>query len=231
MRIRIIKAMPCKLSVPPRVSEAWVGVELESIGIADPSELKLTDRGLIAGQKPKAPYLVFSEVAFQALRAHNKWAYDWWKTVYPEKLTAHKTLEFHQDACEVCEELAVYAIKDHLTWEEVLERDDIVGGQLETFEGGYHYRGQISEIKMENEYIHIKLGWTARMALDLSMLSEEPWKPCIVKTWLFGTDIKPTDIGNNRLSFGGMSRRGSSIIFSKSDEDKLDPASVKGLKI
>jgi hypothetical protein len=225
MRIKIVKVVPCKKSTPEWVSAGWLNLELETIGQKAP-----TDRDLVSGQKSQPPYLVFSEVAFEALRTHNEKAYNWWKTVYPEDFTPHKTLEFSPDACEVCIDPVPSPMKNNLTWEEVLKRQDIVGGQLETFQNSFIYRGEIIGITMGNGFIRIQLSWMARMSIDLNGL-EKPWQPYIGRSWLFRTDTKPTDMGNNRLSFGGVSSRGSSVIFPKGDNNNLDPAKVNGLNI
>lgn len=42
-----------------------------------------------------------------------------------------------------------------MTWEDVLARDDIVGGDIETQEGNCVYRGPISAIRMEGGSGHM----------------------------------------------------------------------------
>ncbi len=95
MRIKI-KDIP--LGDPPEwVRQAWLGIELESIGRNDLNDLStLIGR---QGYQNLGGYMVFGEVAFQALQLHNKDAYIWWMINSPQ--TARKTLVFSARVCEV----------------------------------------------------------------------------------------------------------------------------------
>ena len=111
-----------------------------------------------------------------------------------------------------------------MKWEDVLQRDDIVGGDLETQEDGRVYRGPISSIRIEGEMVYFRSPWTARMNADGTW---EKWHitGC-------GTNTKmcpPNDIGEGRVQFS-MPMLGFGVIFPKGGS-KLDPSKVKGLDL
>ncbi|MFZ2484464.1 MAG: hypothetical protein WAX80_02925 [Minisyncoccia bacterium] len=115
-----------------------------------------------------------------------------------------------------------------MRWEDVLKRDDIVGGDIETQEDGSIYRGPLSGIKMENGLVHFESPWIAQM--EGGMGGDGKWKnwpvyPCFV-------DAKrspPQDIGNGRIQFN-MPFLGFGVIFPKGGS-KLDPDKVEGLQL
>ncbi len=110
-----------------------------------------------------------------------------------------------------------------MRWEDVLKRDDIIGGDIEVQQDDYIYRGPINSIRIENGKVYIELSWVARMSLSLG----ESWKAWHITCFVFSTSVLPTDMGDDRVSLG-MSHRGYGIIFPKGGS-KLDPAGVKGL--
>lgn len=113
-----------------------------------------------------------------------------------------------------------------MTWEDVLKRKDIVGGELEVSDGKHVYRGPISKIKIEeNKRVCIELSWVARKPLKLG----KSWKKWDTKRVFVSIDFKPKDIGNGIIQFG-ITRKSYSLIHPKGGS-RLNPAKVKGLKM
>lgn len=110
-----------------------------------------------------------------------------------------------------------------MTWEDVLKRDDIVGGDLETQENGEIFRGPISRIVLKGGYVQFDSPWCARM--EDGKWVTWPVYPCSVKALL----CSPRDIGNGCVQFS-MPFLGFGVIFPKGGS-KLDPNEVEGLKI
>lgn len=108
-----------------------------------------------------------------------------------------------------------------MTWEDVLKRNDIVGGDIETQEDGVVYRGPLSGIRMEGNHVHFDSPWCARM--EGSKWKTWPVYPCFVEKMT----SPPRDIGNGRIQFN-MPMLGFGVIFPKGGS-KLDPAKVEGL--
>lgn len=50
-----------------------------------------------------------------------------------------------------------------MRWSDVLDRTDIVGGNIQTIEDGLKYCGLISEIVLDDGILHIKMLWTAQL--------------------------------------------------------------------
>ena len=50
-----------------------------------------------------------------------------------------------------------------ITWEDVIRRDDIVGGDLETHEEGEVYRGRIESIELKDGYVNLRCSWVAKL--------------------------------------------------------------------
>ncbi len=112
-----------------------------------------------------------------------------------------------------------------MTWEEVLQRDDIVGGDLETQEDGCIYRGPINGIEMKDGCVHISSPWVARLPQGSG--TWEKWE-----IYPFFVDAKtspPQDIGQGRIHFN-VPFLGHATIFPKGGS-KLDPAKVAGLEV
>ena len=115
-----------------------------------------------------------------------------------------------------------------MTWEDVLKRDDIVDGDIETQEDGDIYRGPISSIRLENGRVRIESPWTARM--EGGMSSGGLWKNWEVYPFSVNAELcPPQDIGNGRIQFS-MPGLGFGVIFPKGGS-KLDPKKVEGLQL
>lgn len=112
-----------------------------------------------------------------------------------------------------------------MTWEEVLRRDDIVGGDIETHEDGHVYRGPISSFRIEGGMVRFESPWCARMPEDMS----SGWKKWDITAGFVSTSIVPNDIGDGRVQFE-MPWLGFGVIFPKSGS-KLDPTRVEGLTV
>jgi len=113
-----------------------------------------------------------------------------------------------------------------LSWKQVLERDDLVGGDIETQEqvprSGYLvYRGPIKEIKEVNDEIQVHTEWVA-------LLTEEGWvelddgAPYFVAV---AHTQHVRDLGQGRLAFN-IPDIGFAVIYPKGGS-KLDRGQVK----
>ena len=112
-----------------------------------------------------------------------------------------------------------------LSWEEVLKRDDIVGGEIETQEDGAVYRGPISKIELRNGKVHFEASWMATMNPR-----EGRWRNWKVYPFYVDPQLSsPQDIGNGRIQFN-IPFIGLGVIFPKGGS-KLDPAKVEGLQL
>lgn len=114
-----------------------------------------------------------------------------------------------------------------LTWEQVLERkEDLVGGDIETHEGDYVYRGPIRKIEDVGEnMISFESPWMARMYLEGA---DKVWKKWhITSMFIDKTQSKPQEIGGGRISLV-IPYIGSFVIYPNRGS-KLDPKKVEGL--
>ena len=112
-----------------------------------------------------------------------------------------------------------------ITWEEIAQRDDIVGGELETQEDGEIFRAKISKITLQDDYFIIESEWVAKMdkkAAGWILWQNQPF-PINAKF------IKPSDIGDGRIAFT-LPMLGIAVIFPKGGST-LDPAKIKGLEV
>ena len=112
-----------------------------------------------------------------------------------------------------------------ITWEEVVKRKNIIGGELLTSDDKHVYRGPISGIQIKGKRVCIKLLWMARKPLKLG----KTWKNWNTQRAFVSTEILPNDIGNGWITFN-VSDTECSIIYPKG-VTKLDPTEVKGLKL
>lgn len=109
------------------------------------------------------------------------------------------------------------------SWSELILRDDIVGGDIESQEGDDIYRGPISSIELLGNGVVVTCSWMAVM----KRMSGE-WKNWHIKSFSFAAGTcRPQDIGQGRIYFR-MSGLGSATIFPCGGS-KLDPAKVEGL--
>lgn len=111
-----------------------------------------------------------------------------------------------------------------MTWKEVLQRDDIVGGDLETQEDGCVYRGPIDGIEMKDGQVHISSPWVARLLPEKGEWEKWENNPFFITAEL----SPPQDIGHGRIHFD-IPMLGCATIFPKGGS-KLDPAKVAGLE-
>lgn len=77
-----------------------------------------------------------------------------------------------------------------MTWEDVLKRDDIVGGDIETYENEDIYRGPISEILLKDGYITINAEWIAVM--ECSEFGK--WKKGNIAQLIFPAETPPANL-------------------------------------
>jgi len=111
-------------------------------------------------------------------------------------------------------------------WEQVLERTDLVGGDLETNDGSVMYRGPISSLEVKGSFLHIKCEWAATQN-DMGGWQVFKDEACEL-TALNIDNIGPQDIGMQRVYwFNGFD---CSTIFPKGGS-KLEPKRVEGLVI
>jgi len=111
-----------------------------------------------------------------------------------------------------------------MTWEEVLRRDDIVGGDLETYETDHFYRGPIEEIILSDGAIFIICTWTATREARLS----NSWERHEIK--LFRVPVEhsnPHERENGTIHFT-IPHMGRGTIHPCGTQ-KLDPRHVRGL--
>jgi hypothetical protein len=110
-----------------------------------------------------------------------------------------------------------------LTWEDVLKREDLIGGDIESQEGGAVYRGPLSKIRREGDHIYFESPWCAKNY-------GEGWKNWhITSCSVNAAATTPQDIGDGRVFFQ-MPYLGVCTIFPKGGS-KLDPAKVEGLDV
>ncbi len=109
-----------------------------------------------------------------------------------------------------------------MTWEQVLQRDDIIGGDLETHENGSIYRGPISGIEIRGGRVHFEVPWVAK-------LENGTWKNYPVYPFFVDASSAPGEIGGGRIHFE-IPFIGFGVIFPKGGS-KLDPARVEGLNL
>ena len=114
-----------------------------------------------------------------------------------------------------------------MTWEDVLKRKDIIGGELISSDDEYTYRGPIKDIEMKKGVVRIKLLWVARKSLKKLGKSWKNWH--VTRALISAENNPPKDLGKGLIGFN-ITPKSCSIIHPKG-YDKLDPAKVKGLKI
>lgn len=110
-----------------------------------------------------------------------------------------------------------------LTWDEILENGTLIGGDIESQEGGVIYRGPISEIKEEGACINFTCPWIAQ--LDPSVGT---WKKWHLNTFYVSKSMcTPQVIGNGRIFFQ-LPLTGGCTIYPNGGS-KLDASKVEGL--
>jgi len=109
---------------------------------------------------------------------------------------------------------------NRLTWDDVLKRTDLIGGDIESFEDGTAYRGPLSKIEVDGDIVRFTSPWCAR-------LNGGEWENWHITSSFVNKDIPPHYIGGGRVSFS-VPFLGTCVIFPKNDS-KLDAQKVKGL--
>lgn len=113
----------------------------------------------------------------------------------------------------------------HLTWNDVLNNPDLIGGDIESQECGNVYRGPLKKISREGNLIVFESEWMARMEEGT-----DTWKKWdITKLKVDSKCILPRDIGGGRVSFQ-VAFPDIVVIFPKGGS-KLDPAAVEELEL
>lgn len=115
-------------------------------------------------------------------------------------------------------------MKDYLTWEDVLKRDDIIGGTIKIYEENHIYRGPITAFKIQEERLFI---YCKKVERTLSTNENEFWKPSVCKSFSWNKSSLPTPIANDCVSFI-ISKLSFGIIYPKGF--KFESAKVKRLK-
>ena len=111
-----------------------------------------------------------------------------------------------------------------LTWEDVLKRTDLIGGDIESVEDGVPYRGPLSKIEMDETMVHFFSPWCAYLDLQTG-----EWKKWNITSCSVIKEILPVDIGGGRVCFS-LPLLGPCTLFPKGGS-KLDPTKVKGLDL
>lgn len=107
-----------------------------------------------------------------------------------------------------------------LTWDDVLKRTDLIGGDIESVEDGVAYRGPLGKIEADGDLVRFTSPWCARM-------NNGEWENWHITSSFVNKDVPPQDIGNGRVHFL-MPFLGACTIFPKNGS-KLDVQKVKGL--
>ena len=115
-----------------------------------------------------------------------------------------------------------------MKWEDVLKRNDIVGGDLEAHEDGNIYRGPIKNIELKNGMVDIQLDWCAMMPKSGNPNLGQ-WKAHHITIASVDAEVLPREGGGSRVTVV-VPGLGMWFIFPKGDS-KLDPAKVAGLKL
>lgn len=110
-----------------------------------------------------------------------------------------------------------------MTWDDVLKNEALIGGDIESQEGGVVYRGPLAEIKEDDDSIHFSSPWCARLNPETG--EWENWH--ITSSHVNKDMVTPQAIGDGRIMFQ-MPFLGACTIFPR-DGSKLDTRKVKGL--
>lgn len=111
-----------------------------------------------------------------------------------------------------------------LTWDDVLKRTDLIGGDIESIEDGVPYRGPLSEMRREGNMIVFESPWVARMSPETG-----EWESWHITHSSINAEVEPQDIGQQRVMFYAP-LLGPTTLFPKGGS-KLDPAKVKGFAL
>ncbi len=113
-----------------------------------------------------------------------------------------------------------------MTWDDVLNREDLIGGDIESIESHVPYRGPISKIERQGAMIVFTSPWCARMNTETG--EWEKWS--VLTSSINGNMFEPQDIGNGRVFFMDTCPFPTrNTLFPKRGGSKLDADKVKGL--
>ncbi len=108
-------------------------------------------------------------------------------------------------------------MKDQLTWEEVIKRDDIIGGTIKIYECNHVYRGKIRSLKIEGEQVFIDLDGAER-ALSLDENEKKHWKHSVVSSFFWKKICLATPVRDGPISFV-ISNLSFALIYPKGVDD------------
>ena len=117
-------------------------------------------------------------------------------------------------------------MKNTLTWEDVIKRDDIIDGNIMFYEVNNVYRGQIRSIKIDAEKILIHTLKTER-ALTTDDNEKKRWEHSHITYFSLDKRIAPNQISDGCVSFL-IPPLSFGIFYPKGF--KFDVAEVKRLK-
>lgn len=110
-----------------------------------------------------------------------------------------------------------------LTWNDVLNNQTLIGGDIESIENGVPYRGPLAKMTLNGDSIRFISPWTAKMGDN----GWENWD--ITSSGINRTVVQPQDIGEGRVFFI-MPMLGHCTLFPMGDS-KLEAEKVKGLPL
>lgn len=109
-----------------------------------------------------------------------------------------------------------------MTWDDVLKRDDLIGGEIEIRDGlNYYYRAPIKSITTDGKMITIEPEWVARRGRSgvwTRLRNFQPWRVDILR-------VKPYDHRRGRILFE-LQTVGPSVIYPRGDASLLDHSKV-----
>lgn len=113
--------------------------------------------------------------------------------------------------------------KNLQAWKKVCERDDIIGGDLETHEDDVVFRGPIDHISIRDGQVIVRSPWVAKLE-NYKWVKHRGSGELPIDPQFAGA---PNDIGNGRIQFNIIGL-GIGVIFPKGGS-KLCSHKVKGL--
>ncbi|MBI2038238.1 MAG: hypothetical protein HYT15_04960 [Candidatus Magasanikbacteria bacterium] len=114
-----------------------------------------------------------------------------------------------------------------MNWREVANRDDVVGGEIETQEGEFVFRGPIASVEVRDDgLVYFQVAWAAQKPISM----EGGWVKHETTSFVASADVSVEDIGEGKLHFR-TSFAESGTIFLKGSGNKLDPRRVRGLRV
>ncbi len=112
-----------------------------------------------------------------------------------------------------------------LTWNDVLARTDLIGGELEMNEDGMVFRGPIAAIEKKGHSIYFTLPWIGQ----LNPQTKEWNKLSTILDESVSCEVQPTDLGDGKIQFSMPFMSVATIFPNDTELSKLDASKVKGL--